>query len=201
MNISDPFGIANTDAVASRQDDTSQQADTMQMQADADTSRQHNASRVDNAEAYPPRIPVDTGELRHTTTRYNLRKRPHSAAHRIWVKEESDSADPVSYQNAVKHPTLGLEWSEAVRKELHSLHSNDTWDYIKPEDIPVGVKPISSKWVFKTKQLPGGGIQYKARLVMRGYEQIHGVDFDETFAPVAKLSSVRMLFALAAIHD
>jgi len=125
-NISDPFRIANTDAVASRQEDASQQADAMQTQADADTSRQHNASRVDNAKAYPPRILVDTGELRHTTTRYNLWKRPYSAAHRTWVEEESDSADPVSYQNSVKHPTLGLEWSEAVRKELHSLHLNNT---------------------------------------------------------------------------
>jgi hypothetical protein len=117
------------------------------------------------------------------------------------VEEESDSADLVSYQNAIRHPKLGPKWSEAVRKELHSLHSNYTWDYIKPEDVPVDVNPISSKWVFKTKQLPGGGIRYKARLVIRGYEQIPGVDFDETFAPVAKLSSLRMLLALAAIHD
>jgi len=117
------------------------------------------------------------------------------------VEEELDSADPVTYQNAVKHPKLGPKWLEAVRKELHSLHLNYTWDYIRLEDVPSDVKPISSKWVFKTKQPSGGGIRYKARLVIRGFEQIPGVDFDETFAPVAKLSSLRMLLALAAIHD
>ena len=117
------------------------------------------------------------------------------------MEEESDSADPVSYQNAIGHPRLGPKWSEAVREELHSLRSNYTWDYIKPEDVPAGVNPISSRWVFKTKQLPGGGIRYKARLVIRGYEQTRGVNFDETFAPVAKFSSLRMLLALAAIHD
>ena len=49
--------------------------------------------------------------------------------------------------------------------------------------------------------MPGGGILYKARLVIRGFEQQAGVDFDETFAPVAKLQSLRMMLALAAVHD
>jgi len=106
------------------------------------------------------------------------------------VEEEPDSADPVSYQNAVRHPRLGPNWSEAIREELHSLHSDYRWDCIRPEDVPSGVKPISSKWVFKTKQLSGGGMRYNARLVIQGNEQIPGVDFNETFAPVAKLSSL-----------
>ena len=46
------------------------------------------------------------------------------------MEEELDSADPVSYQNAVRHPKLGPKWSEAFREELHLLHSNYTWDYI-----------------------------------------------------------------------
>ena len=116
------------------------------------------------------------------------------------MEEESDSADPVSYDNAIQHPKLGPQWSEAGREELQCLHSNYTWDYNRLEDVPAGVNPISSRWVFKTKQRSGGGIRYKARLVIRGYEQMPGVNFDETFAPVAKLFSLRMLLALAAIH-
>jgi len=81
------------------------------------------------------------------------------------------------------------------------LAQNSTWDYVGLEDVPAGVTPISSKWVFKTKELPGGGIWYKARLVIRGFEQQAGVDFNETFAPVAKLPSLRMMLALAAVHD
>jgi len=76
-----------------------------------------------------------------------------------------------------------------------------TWDYVGLEDVPAGVTPISSKWVFKTKVLPGGGIRYKVRLVIRGFEQQAGVDFGETFAPVAKLQSLRMMLALAAVLD
>jgi len=60
---------------------------------------------------------------------------------------------------------------------------------------------ISSKWVFRTKELPGGGIRYKARLAIRCFEQQAGIDYDETFAPVAKLQSLRMMLSLAAIYD
>ena len=81
------------------------------------------------------------------------------------------------------------------------MAENSTWDYVGLEDVPAGVTPISSKWVFKTKELPGDGIRYKARLVIRGFEQQVGVNFDETFAPVAKLQSLRMMLALAAVHD
>ena len=75
-----------------------------------------------------------------------------------------DFADLVSYQAAIKHPRLSQQWSDAVGKKLRSLAENSTWDYVRLEDIPVGVTHISSKWVFKTKELPGDGIQYKARL-------------------------------------
>jgi len=72
---------------------------------------------------------------------------------------------------------------------------------LKTFQAPAGVKPISPKWVFKTKPLPEGGIRYKARLVIRGFEQLAGVDFGETFAPVVKLQSLRMMLALAASHN
>jgi len=112
-----------------------------------------------------------------------------------------DSADPVSYREAIAYPRFGQKWSDAVDEELRSLAENSTWDYVGLEDVPAGITPISSKWVFKTKELPGGGIRYKARLVIRGFEQQAGVDFDETFAPVAKLHSLSMMLALAAVHD
>jgi len=111
------------------------------------------------------------------------------------------SADPVSYWEAIAHPSFGQKWSDAVDEELRSLAENSTCDYVGLEDIPAGIMPISSKWVFKTKELPGGGIRYKAKLVIRAFEQQVGVDFDETFAPVAKLESLRMMLALGAVHD
>jgi len=88
-----------------------------------------------------------------------------------------------------------------VDEELRSLAENSTWEYVGLEDVPAGVTPIISKWVFMTKELPGGGIRYKARLVIRGFEQQAGVNFDETFTPVAKLQSLCMVLALAAVYD
>jgi len=151
------------------------------------------------------RLDASSGSLANlegNTGRYDLRKRPRTVAHWIRVEEEPmDSADPVSYWEAIAHPRFGQKWSDAVDEELRSLAENSTGDYVGLEDVPAGVTPISSKWVFKTKELPGGGIRYKASLVIRGFEQQAGVDFDETFAPVAKLQSLRMMLALAAVHD
>ena len=177
--------------------------------AEAGASRVADASAPQVAEAGAPQV-ADAGASQRMADgpqlgqlgSYNLRKRPRALlAHRTWVEEESDAADSVSYRMAVEHPRLARKWSEAVQEELQSLDSNSTWEYVRLEDVPAGDNPISSKWVFKTKLLPGGGIRYKARLVIRGFEQTPGVNFDETFAPVAKLTSLRMLLARAAIRD
>jgi len=69
-----------------------------------------------------------------------------------------DSADLVSYWEAIVHPRFGQKWSDAVDEELRSLAKNSTWDYVGLEDVPAGITPISSKCFFKTKELPGGGI-------------------------------------------
>jgi hypothetical protein len=128
----DPFEFEMAAADASRQDDASRQVnsvapstqedanvadvnateasrqDDASSQVDADASRQDDAGRL-----------VDADMLRrYDTVSFNLRKRPRAVAHRIWVEEESDSADPVSYRNAVEHPKLGQKWVEAVRQEL-----------------------------------------------------------------------------------
>ena len=107
----------------------------------------------------------------------------------------------MSYWEAITYPRLGQKWSDAVKEELRSLAENSTWDYVGLEDVPAGITPISSKWVFRTKELPTGGIRYKARLVIRGFEKQAGIDYNETFAPVAKLQSLHMMLTLAAIHD
>jgi hypothetical protein len=115
--------------------------------------------------------------------------------------EESHTAsgvfpsDPSTYSEAISGPS-SEEWSEAIRKEHTSLLDNDTW-VLTP--LPHGRKAIGSKWVFKVKTKSDGSIdRYKARLVAKGYTQVEGVDYDETFSPVARLTSIRTLLALAA---
>jgi hypothetical protein len=133
--------------------------------------------------------------------RYDLRRlRPRLSAHQVRVEELPES-DPVSYHDATSHPIRGADWRKAINEEFDAMKVNETWEYISIEDLPKDAKAIDSKWVFRTKLQVDGDVRYKARLVIRGDRQTEGIDFDETFAPVAKLVSLRMLLALTAMHD
>src|SRR5438105_5542782 len=83
-----------------------------------------------------------------------------------------------------------------MRDEMDSIEENCTWSLVDP---PSGHRPIGLKWVFKPKRDASGTIvKHKARLVVKGYMQQPGIDFEEVFAPIARLESVRLLLALAA---
>jgi hypothetical protein len=84
-------------------------------------------------------------------------------------------------------------------EELASIKVNGTCELC---DLPAGQCPIGLKWVYKLKKNPASEvIHHKARLVVKGYAQRAGIDFDEVFAPVARLDSVRVLLAIAAHHS
>ena len=81
-------------------------------------------------------------------------------------------------------------WRAAMEEEMHALAENETWNLV---DAPKGVKPIGCRWVYKVKYNSDGSVnRYKARLVAKGYAQKHDIDYDETFAPVAKMTTVRL---------
>jgi len=87
-------------------------------------------------------------------------------------------------------------WREAMMAEMKSIQENRTWELAS---LPTSHRAIGLKWVFKVKKDPDGNvIKHKARLVAKGYAQREGVDFEEVFAPVARIETVRLLIALAA---
>ncbi|PHU24885.1 hypothetical protein BC332_03217 [Capsicum chinense] len=88
-------------------------------------------------------------------------------------------------------------WKEAVNSEIDSILSNHTWELV---DLPPGNKPLGSKWIFKRKMKVSGIMdKYKARLVVKGFKQ-KCLDYFDTYSPVIRITSIRMLIALAAVY-
>jgi len=104
---------------------------------------------------------------------------------------------PRTIEEAYSSPDADY-WKEAVRSEMDSIMSNGTWEVV---ERPYGCKPVGCKWVFKKKLRPDGTIEkYKARLVAKGYTQKEGEDFFDTYSPVARLTTIRVLLSLAASY-
>ena len=106
--------------------------------------------------------------------------------------------DPKTLNEAMASRDVAF-WKEAIQSEIDSIMHNDTWELT---DLPPGCKALGCKWILKRKMKVDGSIdKYKARLVIQGFRQKEGIDFFDTYAPVARISTIRLLLALAAIHD
>nr|KAJ0206427.1 hypothetical protein LSAT_V11C500257910 [Lactuca sativa] len=89
-------------------------------------------------------------------------------------------------------------WKEEIQDEIDSIMHNNTWVL---SDLPPVCKALGSKWILKRKMMADGTIdKYKSRLVIQDFRQKEGIDFFDTYAPVARISTIRLLLALAAIH-
>ncbi|MCO5609434.1 hypothetical protein L7F22_063660 [Adiantum nelumboides] len=130
-----------------------------------------------------PRVRQPTQRLTYTSNFTNQ----YSA----FMAKISHIKEPQSYEEDFTKQ----EWLAAMDEEYNALLKNDTWKLV---DLPQGKKTIGSKWVYKVKLNVNGSIdKHKARLVAKGFAQHYGEDYDETFAPVAKMTMVRLTIALA----
>ncbi|CAL1371101.1 unnamed protein product [Linum trigynum] len=118
-----------------------------------------------------------------------------SQHHKHFSLAVTNLQDPQSYHEAVKEEC----WRQAMREERTALELNNTWDVV---DAPPGKKLVGSKWVYKTKLLADGSIERrKARVVAKGFTQVYGVDFLDTFSPVMKINTVKTLLAVASVKN
>nr|GFB60908.1 retrovirus-related Pol polyprotein from transposon TNT 1-94 [Tanacetum cinerariifolium] len=129
----------------------------------------------------PPFVP-----LRRST-------RDHHPSTRYYANEYvllTDGGEPECYVEAIEDEQK-KEWFEAMQDEMNSLHENNTFELVK---LPKGKRALKNKWVYKLKtEEHTSRPRYKARLVVKGFSQKRGIDFDEIFPPVVKMGSIRVV--------
>ena len=106
---------------------------------------------------------------------------------------KSIDTEPLNVPDALRKP----HWKAAIEAEMAGLMSNKTFIVVR---LPVGIRGIPTKFIFKVKlDAHGNLLKYKARLVAQGFHQVEGVDFTQSYAPVAHAAAVRMLMAIATM--
>ena len=115
------------------------------------------------------------------------------ARHSAYMAKIVQDAEPTCFDDAVGD----AKWEKAMDEEMAALDANETWDLVPLRESK---NEIGCKWVYKVKHSADGSIsRYKARLVAKGYAQSYGIDYEETFSPVAKMATVYCVIVVAAL--
>ncbi|KAK9182889.1 hypothetical protein WN944_026037 [Citrus x changshan-huyou] len=131
--------------------------------------------------------PLSTTDNTFAYLTYDMMKSSHS----IFLAAISNNREPKTFKEANSNSI----WRQAMHEELQALDENKTWNIVK---LPHGKKIVGCRWIYKIKYISDGTIErHKARLVARGFTQTYGEDYKETFAPVAKMNTFRVLVSLA----
>ncbi|GAA0164220.1 transmembrane signal receptor [Lithospermum erythrorhizon] len=110
----------------------------------------------------------------------------------------SDAGEPICYQEAIESAEKD-KWIATMEEEMHPLHKNKTFTLVKRKDE---FKILRNRWIYKLKSDPSTNVpRYKARLVVKGFVRRQGIDFEEMFSLVVKMTSIRLVLGLAAAHD
>ena len=108
--------------------------------------------------------------------------------------------EPRSFQEAREHPLYGKQWGEVINAEYNALVKNSTWIFF--EELPAGRKPCPASGYSSTSSMQIEMFtRFKTRLIARGFTQVYGVDHLDAYAPIAKMASLQILFAIAAAED
>ncbi|KAJ9566252.1 hypothetical protein OSB04_002218 [Centaurea solstitialis] len=138
---------------------------------------------------------VQTQDLRRSS---RVRQEPDRYLGFLVSQDSGDLNEPTSYGEAVSG-NESEQWQQAMKAEMQSMYDNQVWELT---DLPQHCRVVGCKWVFKKKTNMDGNVHtFKARLVAKGFTQTHGIDYDETFSPVAMLKSIRILMAISAYFN
>ena len=149
-----------------------------------------------------PQEPRRSGRLRKPPVRYGYDEYADSATSTHHVHHVAYNVCKIDEPSTIQEAATSdhaREWKAAADSEYNSLIENKTWKLV---ELPPGRKAIGCKWVFKVKPRMDGTVErFKARLVAKGYAQKYGIDYDETFSPVVRFSSIRVLLAFAVQNN
>ncbi|KAE8686001.1 hypothetical protein F3Y22_tig00111088pilonHSYRG00304 [Hibiscus syriacus] len=177
-------------------DDSAEKSETTQIHVENEVEQR------DSSEAEPAHDEQEPGSSEAPTTRQSDRVRRRPNWNSDYVIEGNiayclltEDGEPSTYQEAIHSSDVSL-WMIAMQEEIEALHKNNTWDLVP---LPQGRKPIGNKWVFKIKRNGDNQVErYRARLVVKGYAQKEGIDFNEIFSPVVRLTTVRVVLVMCA---
>ena len=116
------------------------------------------------------------------------------------VASSGDLSASSSYQEVLQHKEKD-EYLKAMAEEFASLTENETWDLVSARDVPKDKQLLNGRWVCRVKEVPGQPSKHKARFVVQGFRQREGLDYGETFSPVVRYDSLRVILSLAAAED
>lgn len=180
-----------------------------QMQAEVNDDDQYGTGDVDSsptevemgtdAQEQSPESDVSIEVLPEIPLRRSTRdRRPTSRYPSDEYVSLTDGGEPECYVEAMEDEHKN-EWIDAMQDEMKSLYENNTFELVK---LPKGKRALKNRWVYRVKHEDHTSQpRYKARLVVKGFSQKKGIDFDEIFSPVVKMSSIRVVLGLAASLD
>ncbi|KAH9760757.1 Integrase catalytic domain-containing protein [Citrus sinensis] len=166
---------------------------------------ENNPEDSDSSEAAPEHEEQELVESEALEVRRSTREKRPPAWHSEYVTEINvayclltEDGEPLTFHEALESSNIAL-WMTAMQEEIEALHKNKTWELIP---LPRGRKAIENKWVYKVKRDGNDQVErYRARLVVKGYAQKEGIDFNEIFSPVVRLTTVRIVLAMCATFD
>ncbi|KAK0605571.1 hypothetical protein LWI29_028241 [Acer saccharum] len=172
-----------------------------------DVHMENNQEQEDSvsSEAEPEHETQVPNEPEAPEVRRSTRERRPPVWHSEYITESNvayclltEDGEPLTFHEARNSSDASL-WMTAMQEEIEALHKNKTWELVP---LPHGRKAIGNRWVYKIKRDGNNQVErYRARLVVKGYAQKEGIDFNEIFSPVVRLTTVRVVLVMSAVFD